>query len=273
MASPMILKPFLLFCLVLGAPIFATAQDYNIQNVARLDILPGYPTANGHMIAARIQLRAGWKTYWRSPGGNGIPPVFDWSGSENVGAVSFHWPEPSVFTEKNVRTIGYKRQLVLPIAITPRQKGKPILLKGEVTFGVCEDICIPVKARFSLNVAGTDQPSRTAIRTALAQKPITAKAAGVRNVSCEITPTSDGFKLRATVKTRSALPAQTFTIFEFQHPEVWIEQYRASTSGTTLTASANLYAYGDTPLILDRSKITLTLLGGNRAIELRGCPS
>ena len=269
----MILRTLLLLCLSVGAPLIATAQEYNIQNVARLDILPGYPTSSGHMIAARIQLRPGWKTYWRSPGGNGIPPVFDWSGSKNVGAVAFHWPEPSVFTEKNVQTIGYKKQLILPIAITPRQIGEPITLKGEVTFGVCDDICIPVKARFALNVEGTDQSSRTAIRSALAQKPKTAKAAGVLNVSCQITPTEGGFKLHATVKTRSALPAQTFTIFEFQHPEVWIEQDQTRASGTTLTASANLYAYGDTPLILDRSKITLTLLGGNHAIELRGCPS
>jgi DsbC/DsbD-like thiol-disulfide interchange protein len=260
-------------CVILCTPIAALAQQYNIQNVARLDILPGYPTDNGHMIAAHIQLREGWKTYWRAPGGNGIPPVFDWSGSKNIRAVSFHWPEPTVFHDAAGQTLGYKSELVLPIAVTPQKPGQPIALKGTVTFGVCEDICIPVKAKFTLNVAGTDPASQKAIRAALATTPKTAKAAGVRSVSCQITPIKDGFKLTATIKTRSALHSDTFTIFEFPHPEVWLEQDRTFSSGNTLTASANLYAYGETPLILDRSKITMTLLGGNRTVELRGCPA
>lgn len=269
----MILRFISLLCVMLGLPFAATAQDYNIQNVARLDILPGYPTSAGHMIAAHIQLREGWKTYWRAPGGNGIPPTFDWTGSKNVAAVTFHWPEPSVYVEKGVETIGYKRELVLPIGVTPRKKGDPIALRGEVMFGVCEDICIPVKAKFSLNVAGTDKASRAAIKSALAQRPATAKSAGVRAISCVIKPIEDGFQLTATVKTKSALAPNTFGVFEFPHPEVWVERDRTFTSGNTLTTSATLYAYGDTPLILDRSKITLTLLGGNRAIELRGCPA
>lgn len=258
---------------LLCTPFMAAAQQYPIQNVARLDILPGYPTQNGHIIAARIQLRDGWKTYWRAPGGNGIPPVFDWTGSKNVRAVTFHWPEPHVFHDAAGQTLGYKTELILPIGITPKTPDQPIAVKGEVTFGVCEDICIPVRAKFALNVAGTDAASKAAIRTALAQQPKSAKSAGLRGVTCQITPIDGGFRITATMKTRSAMPSDTFTVFEFPHPEVWIEQDRTFTSGTTLTASANLHAYGDTPLILDRSKITLTLLGGNRAIEQRGCPA
>ena len=33
-----------------------------------------------------IKLKAGWKTYWRYPGDAGVPPRFDWSGSENLAA-------------------------------------------------------------------------------------------------------------------------------------------------------------------------------------------
>ena len=75
------------------------------------------------------------------------------------------------------------------------------------------------------------------------------------------------------MRTRTSLPADTFTVFEFPHPEAWIEQDHTSIRGTKLIASANLYTYGDTPLILDRRKITMTLLGGKHAIEVRGCPS
>ena len=261
------------FCLAFGLYSTAMAQQYTIQNVARLDILPGYPTSSGHMIAAHIQLAPGWKTYWRAPGGNGIPPVFDWTGSQNVGAVTFHWPAPSVYIEDGVRTIGYKKELILPIGITPHTPGQPISLKGEVTFGICDDVCLPAKARFSLKIAGKDAASQKAIKSALARQPATAKSASIRTTSCQITPIQDGFRIEATLKSGSRVSDKTFSVIEFPHPDVWIEQDRTFTSGKTLTVAANLFAYGDTPLILDRSKIRLTLLGGPRAIELRGCPS
>jgi len=35
-----------------------------------------------------IKLQSGWKTYWRYPGDSGVPPRFDFSGSENLA------PEP-----------------------------------------------------------------------------------------------------------------------------------------------------------------------------------
>lgn len=261
------------FCVALCPSVAVQAQEYNIQNVARLDILPGYETQNGHMIAARIQLAPGWKTYWRAPGGNGIPPSFDWSGSQNLGAVRFHWPEPSVFETQGVRTIGYKHELVLPISITPQQAGKPVSLQGEVQFGVCEDVCLPVKARFTLNVKGTDASSAAAIKDALNHQPQTAKSAGISTASCEIAPIKGGFRITASIKGKHTLPAGSFTVMEFPHPEVWIEQNSNQVSGKTLNTSANLYAYGKAPLIMDRSRITMTVLGGPRAVELRGCPS
>jgi DsbC/DsbD-like thiol-disulfide interchange protein len=271
---PQMLHAILLsFSLALGAITGAQAQQYNIQNVARLDILPGYPTPTGHMVAAHIQLEDGWKTYWRAPGSNGIPPTFDWTGSQNVGSVTFFWPEPRVFEQDGVRTIGYKHELILPIDITAIDPNKPISLKGNVSFGVCDDVCLPAKARFRINLAGTDPASKTAITAALRNGPQSGTAAGLGNLHCQITPTKDGFRIESSVISRTKLAANTFTVFEFPHPDIWIDSDSTSVQGNTLTASANLYAFGDTPLILDRSKITVTLLGGSRAIELRGCPS
>ena len=269
----MFYRTLTILCVLICAPNSAPAQEYDLQNVARFDILPGYPSQKGHIIAARIQLRDKWKTYWRAPGGNGIPPLFDWKGSKNVRAITFHWPEPNIFNDEAGRTLGYKTELILPIDITPQNAGQPILLKGEVTFGVCEDICMPVLAKFELNVPETHSQNHEVIRAAMARLPKTAKAAGIHSVKCQIKPISGGFQLTAKMRTRASLPADTFTVFELPHPEAWIEQYHTSIRGTKLIASANLYTYGDTPLILDRRKITMTLLGGKHAIEVRGCPS
>ena len=39
-----------------------------------------------------IRLDPHFKTYWRTPGDIGLPPSFDWSGSENVRSVEVRWP-------------------------------------------------------------------------------------------------------------------------------------------------------------------------------------
>src|SRR3954464_3918821 len=44
-----------------------------------------------------FQLQPGWKTYWRTPGDSGVPPRFDFSGSDNVEAVTVLWPAPMKF--------------------------------------------------------------------------------------------------------------------------------------------------------------------------------
>ena len=258
--------------LALGLPAALFAQEYNIQGVARLDILPGYETPSGHMIAARIRLAPGWKTYWRAPGSNGIPPAFDWDGSKNLGDVAFHWPEPSVFMKDGERTIGYARELVLPIGITPQKSGAPVSLKGEVLFGVCEDVCIPVKARFAMDVSGNDAGSTKAIKAALRKQPASGASRGIVPVACDIAPIKGGFKISTTLRSRQPLPAASFPVIEFPGTDVWIEQKDSRIDGHILTASANLFAYGSTPLMMQRSKVKVTLLGGPRAVEMRGCP-
>ena len=145
----------------------------------------------------------------------------------------------------------------------------PVWLRFKGGKGVATFLGLSLALSFPVGFAAC----MTWLVTALIVRISSAKSAGVRTVSCKITPVPDGFKIEATLKSSRALAGQTFSVFEFPHPDVWIEQDRTFTSGTTTTASATLYAYGDTPLLLDRSKITLTLLGGTRAIELRGCPA
>ncbi len=66
---------------------FSSPWQDNPRARARL-IATGYPDANNKPPAAsagvQIELDPKWKTYWRFPGGSGIPTQFDWSGSKNV---------------------------------------------------------------------------------------------------------------------------------------------------------------------------------------------
>ncbi|MCP5089246.1 MAG: hypothetical protein GY952_20910 [Rhodobacteraceae bacterium] len=267
------LRTLTIAALLLQASI-AAAQDFAIQGVASLEILPGYRTAHGtHMAAARIRLKDGWKTYWRAPGDNGIPPRFQWAGSQNIAGVAIHWPAPHIFVQDGITTIGYSNQLVLPLEFQPKEKGGPISLTGSIDFGVCKDVCLPVRASFAAVLPLQNPSHKPAIRAALKSRPMSASRGGVKSVQCTITPVKDGFAITAKVRLDSEPNARALAVLEFPHPEVWLEQNKTRVTGAILTASATLYPFTKQPLVLDRSKFRLTVLDKSRTIEIRGCPA
>lgn len=108
-------------------------------------------TAKGQYFAGlEIVMADGWKTYWRMPGDSGVPPNFDWSGSQNIGAVKVLYPAPTRMPEAGGEAIGYKQSVVLPIQITPENATKPVALKLALEFGLCREICIPATTAFDL---------------------------------------------------------------------------------------------------------------------------
>src|SRR5580700_10340413 len=107
-----------------------------------------------------FQLQPGWKTYWRTPGDSGVPPRFDFSKSENVEAVTVLWPAPTKFDDgAGGHSLGYHNQIVLPLRIVAKNTDKPVTLRAEVNYAVCEKLCIPVEASVELafnSVASTE---------------------------------------------------------------------------------------------------------------------
>jgi len=101
-----------------------------------------------------IQLQDGWKTYWRNPGDSGVPPRFDFSKSDNVEAVTVLWPAPMKFDDgAGGFSLGYKKQVVLPLRIVARSSDKPVTLRAQLSYAVCDKLCIPVEASSELTFA------------------------------------------------------------------------------------------------------------------------
>jgi DsbC/DsbD-like thiol-disulfide interchange protein len=107
-----------------------------------------------------IQLQPGWKTYWRTPGDSGVPPRIDFSKSENIEAVTILWPAPLKFDDgAGGHSLGYHDQIVLPLRIVAKNADKPVTLRAEINYAVCEKLCIPVEANAELaftSVASTE---------------------------------------------------------------------------------------------------------------------
>lgn len=251
-----------------AAPVAAFSQE----DVLSAAIRTGWQAESGaHMTALHLTMAPGWKTYWRSPGDAGIPPSFDWSGSENLQAVRFHWPRPHVFTLNGMTTVGYKSDLVLPMEVIPVDASQPVRLRAQVDLGVCEDICIPASLSLDALISGPGAPDAT-INAALADRPLSARQAGLGDIGCAVDPISDGLRITAMMDLPAGGGRET-VVFESGHADVWVSEASASRSGNRLTASAEMVPPQGTPFALDRSGVTVTVISDSRAVEIRGCPA
>lgn len=252
----------------MSLPARATTQ----AEVLSAQLLPGWRTENGtHMAALHLTLAPGWKTYWRSPGDTGIPPLFNWSGSQNLAGVRIHWPRPTVFELNGYQSIGYKHELVLPIELTATDPSQPILLRAEVDLGVCRDICMPAALSFQGQISGPGAPD-AAIRAALDARPANAAEAGLVAIGCTVEPIADGLRITA----RLALPptgGQETVVFEPGQSPIWVSESVVSRKGQHLVATADFVSNDGGPVMLNRGTIVVTVLGRESAVEIAGCPA
>src|SRR3954454_14461913 len=146
-------------CLAFGAQ----AQDsspWQRDSHSAVRLLAGSRSGPVMLGGIALQLQPGWKTYWRTPGDSGVPPRFDFSKSENVEAVTILWPAPTKFDDgAGGHSLGYHDQTVLPLRIVTKNADTPVTLRAEISYAVCEKICIPVDAKAELpftSVASTE---------------------------------------------------------------------------------------------------------------------
>jgi len=150
--------------IILVSPaIEARAQDaspWQRDGHSAVRLLAGSRSGSVLLGGIAFQLQPGWKTYWRTPGDSGVPPRFDFSKSDNVEAVTVLWPAPTKFDDgAGGHSLGYHDAIVLPLRIVAKNLDKPVTLRADVSYAVCEKICIPVQAEAELpftSVASTE---------------------------------------------------------------------------------------------------------------------
>lgn len=256
--------------LPVAALLLATsAQAQSLEEVASLDIIPGWQTADGtQIVGLRITLQPGWKTYWRAPGDGGIPPQISFDAGTQVAAAQFHWPVPEVFDQNGVRSIGYDSSVVLPLEFQI-DDGEAFSLSGTLDIGVCKEVCVPVSLPFDTAVAPTGGRD-PAILAALLNRPLSAAEASVASVTCRIMPSDDGISLSASITMPGAAGTQTVVI-ETNDPLVWVSEPDVTREGDVLTATSDLVHVSGEGFLLDRSGVRITVLGRGAAVDIQGC--
>lgn len=156
-----------------------------------------------------IKLQPGWKTYWRYPGDSGVPPRFDFSGSDNLASATVLYPAPHLFTDQTGHSLGYKDRVIFPVHVTATDKSKPVTLRLKLEYAVCEKLCIPAEARAELGLGAGSAEQAKAIAAAEARVPEKADPARVGLVAWRV---SDAGKPLIMVELDKALrdPVELF---------------------------------------------------------------
>jgi DsbC/DsbD-like thiol-disulfide interchange protein len=214
-----------------------------------------------------FQLKPGWKTYWRNPGDSGVPPRFDFSKSENIEAVTVLWPAPLKFDDgAGGHSMGYHNQIVLPLRIVAKNADRPVTLRADINYAVCEKLCIPVEANAELAFTSVASTEDSALFAALDTVPKPANVGDpnpltIRDVKRDgkstvwvdvVAPDSRDVSLFVEGPTPDwALPVPTL----LEHNPPGVKRFSFELDGLPPGASP------------EGAALKLTLVGGERAYE------
>ncbi len=216
------------------------ASPWSKDQRSAVRIVAGGSDANGGIYRAGldVELASGFKTYWRSPGDSGVPPVFDWSRSDNVADVTVHWPAPVRFADGGGFSVGYVGNVLLPLAVAPRDSNRPVRLALDLRYAVCKDICIPARATIDLALPRAGSAMTDAmIAAATARVPVPAMPNGPTNgivVGSVMARESDGSAELAIAL--ATLPGSVTDVF-VEGPEPWLfgqPRFEPDATGGTL---------------------------------------
>jgi DsbC/DsbD-like thiol-disulfide interchange protein len=170
-----------------------------------------------------------------------------------------------------MQTIGYHDRLLLPVEVRPIDPALPVVLSMRLELGVCDEICLPALVTLRSDLVPPGVP-HAEISAALSARAVPAREAGVTSVACTVEPIPDGLRLTARMRLPDPGMAEVVAV-ETADPAIWIAEAKAKRTETELVAVTELVPPEGAPFALDRSGVTLTILAGGGAVEVRGCPA
>ena len=254
------------------------------ESFVQVSLLPGRAEAGGvRVVGLVLDIKPGWKTYWRDPGGVGIPPRFDWSRSRNLGAVEVLWPRPYFFESFGLTTVGYSGRVVFPVRLVPEQPDQAMEIGLNIALGVCREICVLEETTVELRIEpGAPDAGAALVAMAEAAVPRPGAEMGLAGATCRISGAGARRRFDAVLDFAQALQDPVVIL---EGPDLtWFTGVETTTEsgpesgpesggeqgGSGLHVQATLSLLDETVWI-DRSQIRMTVLAGDFAADVKGC--
>jgi DsbC/DsbD-like thiol-disulfide interchange protein len=217
-----------------------------------------------------LQLKPGFKTYWRHPGDSGVPPIFRFDGSQNLSEAIVHFPAPRRFDDgAGGFSFGYTgSEIILPVTVVARNPKQAVALRLEADYAVCEKLCVPAHGKAHLELStDSHSPHDHALREAMNAVPVRTKLGTpgtVQIIGLRKGLTPEHFLVEAIV------PAGTVPELFIEGEAPWFLEIKS------FTAAANGQPATFTVMVVERDKspdclganLALTLAAGAQAIEV-----
>lgn len=156
------LSCLLLLTSLFSPPVFAAESGWAETPQAKARLLVAAIEQQGDRRTLKagleIQMDDGWKTYWRTPGAAGIPPVVK-ATSDNIDSIQLHYPAPLRLDFQGLQLYGYEKKVIFPLDITLKPTADNRNLAIDARILICRELCIPVS--FKPEIPATKLPDRT----------------------------------------------------------------------------------------------------------------
>jgi len=233
-------------------------------------LIAGAAKANEAPLRAGIEIKMqpGWHTYWRYAGDSGVPPRFDFSGSQNLAAAKVRYPAPHLFTDETGNTLGYRDGVIFPVEVRPKDPKAPVTLRVKIDYAICDKLCVPVEGLAELTLSRGDSTQDAILTAAEARVPqlVAADALGLsaRRVSGGTKPL-----VAVDLKAPTGRPVQIFV--EGPTPE-WALPIPKPAQGAPEGHRQFGFELDGLPPGVDpkgRFDLTFTVIDGERAYEVQ----
>ncbi|MBY0422371.1 MAG: hypothetical protein K2Q06_08715, partial [Parvularculaceae bacterium] len=147
-------------CLSLVAPCAAsgasspTVQTEHAVTTLRVESMGLKPGAVATLLLDQT-LQEGWHVYWKNPGDSGLPLDLQWALPEGFAAGGVVYPTPSRIPIGPLANYGFfgSPAFLIPLQVPAAAKiGDSVEIGLKATWLICEEICVPEEAQFSLTM-------------------------------------------------------------------------------------------------------------------------
>ena len=154
--------------LIIFAP-HGLGQEYQGKQLVRAELLAdtnAVVPGKSFTVGLLLRMAPAWHTYWKFSGDAGLPTEIKWKLPAGWKIGEIQWPIPlKTIDPGDIQTYGYENEVLLMQEITPATKldSSSIKLSADVSWLVCEKICIPGGATLQLElpVSTSSQPANT----------------------------------------------------------------------------------------------------------------
>lgn len=240
----------------------ASAWSQDINSAIRL--IAGADSGGVRHAGVELKLQPGWHTYWRYPGDSGVPPQFDFAGSDNLKTAQVLYPAPQLHRDEAGETIGYSGDVIFPIMVTPIDASRPVRLHLAMDYAVCAKMCVPASGKVSVTLP-PDGAAIPALQAAFARVPEKRSAA-----AAGLTVTRGGGP-KPTVTVELPASKEPMSVFVEGPSAAWALPIPKSAVAASAGKRAFTFALDGLPPGTDPAKpveLTFTVVEGSRAFEV-----